>query len=80
MYLHRHVKDLIILTVGTELLSLYSDWLWLLLLLAPGRVIFMLWGSVIKPWLDQKNEQQPEVDDKKQRKLDKKMKREMKGR
>lgn len=68
------MKDLIILTTGTAILSLGTNWFWLLLLLAPGRAFFMLWGSVIKPWLDQKSEQ-PEVDDKKQRKMDKKMKR-----
>ena len=36
----------------------------------------MLWGSVIKPWLDQRNTQEePEVNEKKQRKLERKMRR-----
>ena len=72
--LSRHVKDLIILTTGTSLLSLGSNWFWLLLLLAPARAIWMLWGSIIQPWLNQKKEE-PEVDEKKQKKLDRKMKK-----
>lgn len=72
---YRHVKDLIILTAGTQLLALFSNYFWLLFLLAPIRAFMLLWGSVIKPWLGQKNEQEPEVDDKKQKKLEKRMKR-----
>ncbi|XP_017866360.1 PREDICTED: transmembrane protein 208 isoform X1 [Drosophila arizonae] len=72
-----NVKDLIILTSGTLLLALISNYFWLVLLLAPIRAIWMLWGSVIQPWLSQRNaaEEQPEVDEKKQRKLDRKMRR-----
>lgn len=76
---YRNVKDLIILTAGTQVLSLISNWFWFLLLLAPARAIWMLWGSVIQPWLNQRNEQ-PEIDEKKQKKLDRKMKREQKFR
>lgn len=75
----RNVKDLIILTSGTQVLALFSNWFWFLLLLAPARAIWMLWGSVIQPWLNQRNEQ-PEVDEKKQKKLERKMKREQKFR
>lgn len=39
----------------------------------------MLWGSLIQPWLNQRNEE-PEVDEKKQKKLERKMKREQKFR
>lgn len=73
------MKDLIILTSGTQVLSLISNWFWFLLLLAPARAGWMLWGSVIQPWLNQRNEQ-PEVDEKKQKKLERKMKREQKFR
>lgn len=72
----RNVKDLIILTSGTMLLSMISNYFWFLLLLAPLRALYMLWGSVIKPWLAQKNEaQEPEVNEKKQRKLERRMRR-----
>ncbi|KNC30820.1 hypothetical protein FF38_01557 [Lucilia cuprina] len=71
-----NVKDLIILTSGTMLLVLISNYFWYLLLLAPLRALWMLWGSVIKPWLDQKNEQEePEINEKKQRKMERKMRR-----
>lgn len=70
----RNVKDLIILTTGTQFLSLTSNWFWLLFLLAPARAIWMLWRSVIQPWLSSKNDEQPEGDDKKQKKLERKMK------
>lgn len=69
-----HVKDLIILTSITQILSLISNWFWFLLLLTPIRAIWLLWGSVIKPWLSQKNEQ-PEVDEKKQAKMERRARR-----
>lgn len=73
----RHVKDTIILTSGTQLLSLLSNWFWFLLLLGPIRAIYMLWGSVIKPWLGQKSDQDqnPQANDKKQKKMERRMKR-----
>ncbi|XP_067630093.1 transmembrane protein 208 isoform X2 [Eurosta solidaginis] len=72
-----NVKDLIILTSGTLILSLLSNYFWFLLLLAPLRAIWMLWGSIIKPWLAQRNsgEHEPEIDEKKQRKMERKMRR-----
>ncbi|XP_059609261.1 transmembrane protein 208 [Phlebotomus argentipes] len=72
--LSEHVKDLIILTSGTQLLALISNYFWLLLLLVPVRAFWLLWGSVIKPWMEQKN-QEPEMDEKKQKKMEKRMKR-----
>lgn len=78
-FFHRNVKDLVILTAGTQVLALTSNWFWFLLLLAPFRAIWMLWGAVIQPWMNQKNVA-PEVDEKKQKKLDRKMKREQKFR
>lgn len=58
------------------LLVLISNYFWYLLLLAPIRALWMLWGSVIKPWLDQRNSQEePEVNEKKQRKMERKMRR-----
>uniref|UniRef100_A0A1L8D9J9 Transmembrane protein 208 n=1 Tax=Nyssomyia neivai TaxID=330878 RepID=A0A1L8D9J9_9DIPT len=72
--LAEHVKDLVILTSGTQIFSLISNYFWLLLLLIPIRAVWLLWGSVIKPWMEQKN-QQPEVDEKKQKKMERKMRR-----
>ncbi|XP_055690987.1 transmembrane protein 208 [Lutzomyia longipalpis] len=72
--LAEHVKDLVILTSGTQIFSLLSNYFWLLFLLIPIRAVWLLWGSVIKPWMEQKN-QQPEVDEKKQKKMERKMRR-----
>jgi len=57
-------------------LALISNYFWLVLLLAPIRAVWMLWGTVIQPWLSQRNaNEEPELDEKKQRKLDRKMRR-----
>ncbi|XP_059472672.1 transmembrane protein 208 [Neocloeon triangulifer] len=71
-----HVKDLVILTAFCQVFSLFSNYSWLFWLLAPARALWLLWGSVIQPWLTSSNEQQqPEMDEKKQKKLDRKMRR-----
>ena len=56
-----NVKDMIILTAGSQAFSLLSNWLWLLLLLAPLRAFYMLWTSVIAPWIFQPAEEDDEV-------------------
>ncbi|EAT40191.1 AAEL008064-PA [Aedes aegypti] len=60
-----HVKDIIILTTGSQLMSLISNYFWLLLLLAPLRALWLLWNSVIKPWLLQKGEEEAPINEKK---------------
>lgn len=75
--LAEHLKDMIILTAGSQALSLLSGWLWLLLLLAPARAALMLWTNIIAPWIFQPAEDTEELSDKKQKKLDRKMKRSM---
>ncbi|XP_012223453.1 transmembrane protein 208 isoform X2 [Linepithema humile] len=62
-----HVKDLIILTSGVQILSLVSNYFWLLWLLVPLRGGWMLWKQILAPWFftEQPQEQQPEVKRKK---------------
>ena len=86
-----NVKDMIILTAGSQAFSLLSNWLWLLLLLAPLRAFYMLWTSVIAPWIFQPAEEDDkvgreiviiiyifaQVSDKKRRKQERQMKRQM---
>jgi len=69
-----HVKDLIILTGGCQLLSLVSTYFWLLLLLAPARALYMLWVNILAPWFFQSGPNE-EVDEKKRRKMERKMAR-----
>ncbi len=70
-----YVKDLIILTSASQLTSLITNYFWLLLLLAPLRAFFMAWRSIISPWLFAPAPEQDEMDEKKQRKMERKMKR-----
>ncbi len=46
-----HVKDAIILAAGSQMLSLLSNYLWLLMLLMPLLAFWMLWVTIISPWL-----------------------------
>ena len=75
--LAEHLKDLIILTAGSQAFSILSTWFWLLLLLAPLRAFLMLWTSVIAPWIFQPGEEEDDISDKKRQKMDRKMKRAM---
>ncbi len=72
-----HVKDLVILTCGAQMLSLLSNYLWLLLLLAPLRAAWMAWVSIISPWLfaPAPEDVDPDAEAKRQRKMDRKMRR-----
>jgi len=72
-----NVKDMIILTAGSQAFSLLSSWLWLLLLLAPLRAVFKLWTGIIAPWIFQPAEEEDEVSDKKKKKQERQMKRAM---
>lgn len=70
-----HVKDLIILTVICQSLSLFSNYFWWLWALAPGRGFHMLWKNILGPWFFQPGEERQEIDPKKQRKMERKMAR-----
>ncbi|XP_046684614.1 transmembrane protein 208 [Homalodisca vitripennis] len=72
--LSEHVKDLIILTSGVQVLSLLSSYFWLLWLLAPGRAVQLTWSNLLSPYFFQQGEPQ-EVDEKKQRKMERRMRR-----
>ncbi|XP_071084550.1 transmembrane protein 208-like [Haliotis cracherodii] len=67
-----HSKDLLILTAIVQSLSLISNYFWIFWLLAPGRAFYMLWVNILSPWFF---EAPPEVDEKKQKKMERKMKR-----
>ena len=49
----------------------------MLLLLAPGRALLMLWTNVIAPWIFQPAPEDDDISDKKKMKMDRKMKRAM---
>nr|CAG4635185.1 EOG090X0IGL [Alona affinis] len=72
-----HVKDAIILTSVTEVLAVLSRYFWLILLVVPIRLGHMAWKNFIGPWFFQPapTEQQEAENDKKQRKLERRLKR-----
>ena len=69
-----HVKDAIILTSAVQILAVFSNYCWLGLLFAPLRGGQMLWSNVISPWIFAPPPEE-NIDEKKQKKLERKMKR-----
>lgn len=70
------MKDVIILTAGCQILSsIISNYFWLLWLLAPARGGWILWKNILAPYFFPDVPFEPEVDEKKQKKMERKMKR-----
>ncbi|KAF7274975.1 transmembrane protein 208 [Rhynchophorus ferrugineus] len=71
-----NVKDVIILTAGCQLLSAFiSNYFWFLWLLAPARLFWILWRNILSPYFFQPAPENPIMDEKKQKKLERKQKR-----
>ncbi|KAF6775926.1 hypothetical protein AHF37_04848 [Paragonimus kellicotti] len=72
--LAEHAKDAILFCCAVMILSLLYQYFWLLLLLLPGRILQLLWVNILAPWIFDPN-QGPQVNEKKQQKLERKMRR-----
>ncbi|XP_063546212.1 transmembrane protein 208 [Cydia strobilella] len=70
-----HVKDIVILASITHVLAVASNYFWLLLVLLPLRAFWLLWTYILGPWFFQEAPQDTEQSEKKQKKLERKMKR-----
>lgn len=70
-----HVKDIVILAAITHVVSVISNYFWLLLLLLPLRAFWLLWTNILGPWFFQEAPQDTEQDEKKRKKIERKMKR-----
>ncbi|OWR46338.1 transmembrane protein 208 [Danaus plexippus] len=70
-----HIKDVVILTSITHILAAFSEYFWLLLLLLPIRVFWLVWVNFLGPWFFQEAPQETEQDEKKRKKMERKMKR-----
>ncbi|CAH1779815.1 unnamed protein product [Owenia fusiformis] len=68
-----HAKDTILLCAIVQILTIISNYFWLGLLIIPGRAFYLLWVNILAPWFFA--EPPPEMDDKKQKKMERKMKR-----
>ncbi|XP_033626226.1 transmembrane protein 208-like [Asterias rubens] len=67
-----HVKDILLVTAVIQVLSIMTDYFWLLWLVIPGRAFYLLWTTILAPWFFAPA---AEVDDKKQKKMERKMQR-----
>ncbi|KAJ0183913.1 hypothetical protein K1T71_000336 [Dendrolimus kikuchii] len=70
-----HVKDIIILSSITHTLAVLSNYFWFLLLLLPLRAFWLIWTNILGPWFFQEAPQDTEQDEKKRKKIERKMKR-----
>ncbi|XP_058128816.1 transmembrane protein 208 isoform X1 [Anopheles coustani] len=70
-----HVKDIVILTSGTQLVSILSEYFWLLMLFLPIRAGWLLWQTVGKQFFQKEAAEEGPVNEKKQKKLQRKMNR-----
>lgn len=73
--LSEHVKDLLLLTVFCQMFSLVSNYVWLFLLAAPTYALWKAWSQIIAPWIFAPPDEDPSIDEKKQKKLDRKARR-----
>lgn len=67
-----YLKDLIITTAICSVLSILSNGWWLLWLWLPCFYVYKFWVSVIAPWIFQAAPEQPEMDEKKRQKKERK--------
>uniref|UniRef100_A0A182IS34 Transmembrane protein 208 n=2 Tax=Anopheles atroparvus TaxID=41427 RepID=A0A182IS34_ANOAO len=70
-----HVKDIVILTSGTQLVTIVSEYFWLLMLFLPIRAGWLLWQTVGKQFFQKDAPEEGPVNEKKQKKLQRKMNR-----
>ncbi|XP_072930559.1 transmembrane protein 208 [Epargyreus clarus] len=70
-----HVKDIIILSSIIHVLAVVSSYFWLLLLLLPMRAFYLVWKHILGPWFFQEVPEDTEQDEKKRKKLERKMNR-----
>ncbi|XP_050295845.1 transmembrane protein 208 [Anthonomus grandis grandis] len=72
-----NVKDVIILTAACQVLAaIISNYFWLLWLLAPVRIAWIIWKNILSPYFFQSApETDPQMDDKKMKKMERKQKR-----
>ncbi|CAH0625373.1 unnamed protein product [Chrysodeixis includens] len=70
-----HIKDIVIMTSITQLLATISNYFWFLLLLLPARALWLLCKSILRAWLFQGAPEHTEQDEKKRKKMERKMKR-----
>ena len=72
-HISEYLKDVILFSVIVQMLSLLTNYLWLLLIIAPIYVFVLLWKNFIGPWIFAPAPE-PETADDKQKKPKEKIK------
>ncbi|TNN13849.1 Transmembrane protein [Schistosoma japonicum] len=72
--LGEQAKDAIIMCSLVTILSLIHQYFWFLLLIIPMRLFYVLWVNILSPWIFDPN-QEVQVNEKKQKKMERKMRR-----
>ncbi|CAH8597799.1 unnamed protein product [Schistosoma margrebowiei] len=72
--LGEQAKDAIIMCSLVTILSLIHQYFWFLLLIIPIRLFYVLWVNILAPWIFDPN-QETQVNEKKQKKMERKMRR-----
>lgn len=70
-----HVKDVVILTCACQVLAFFSNYFWFLWLLVPLKGFYYAWSKIIQPWVMSSAPEPGPADEKKMRKMDRKMRR-----
>ncbi|CAG4955416.1 unnamed protein product [Colias eurytheme] len=70
-----HIKDVVILTSVAHIMAVVSNFFWFMLLLIPIRAFWLLWKHVLGPWFFQEGPEDTEQDDKKRKKMERRMRR-----
>ena len=50
-HISEYLKDIILFSVIVQMLSFISNYFWLLLIIAPVYVFYLLWKNFIGPWI-----------------------------
>ncbi|XP_072169329.1 transmembrane protein 208-like [Diadema setosum] len=67
-----HIKDIILVTAIVQVLGVFSEYFWLIWFVVPGRAFYLLWVNILSPWIFAPP---PEVDEKKQKKMERRQNR-----
>ncbi|KAH9418115.1 hypothetical protein DERP_014077 [Dermatophagoides pteronyssinus] len=70
-----HFKDLIIINSLIQVLSLFSNYFWYCWCFVPIYAFYSLWVNILGPWFFAPPPAEEQVDEKKQRKMERKMRR-----
>jgi hypothetical protein len=69
----RYCKDIVILCTITHFISLFSSYLYWILIVLPGFGFYKLWVGILAPWVFAPAPEKDEANEKKQKKREKRI-------